>query len=87
MQRWLVIKHELLPKLKGKKPKVPESSWCGELRSAGISHPGQPTRLHARCRLQARSSAARIPRRLAGCAFACKRMLLRATNSTQVLFV
>jgi hypothetical protein len=27
----------------------------------GIGHPGQPTRLHARCRSQARSSAARIP--------------------------
>jgi hypothetical protein len=29
--------------------------------NAGIGHPGQPPRLHARCRSQARSSAARIP--------------------------
>jgi len=28
----------------------------------GIGHPGQPTRLHARCRSRARSGAARIPR-------------------------
>jgi hypothetical protein len=33
----------------------------GELWEVGIGHPGQPPRLHARCRSQARSSAARIP--------------------------
>jgi hypothetical protein len=55
--------------------------------NAGIGHPGQPPRLHARCRSQARSSAARIPCCLAGRAFACKQMPLRASNSTQVLFV
>jgi len=36
---------------------------------------------------QACSSAARIPRCLAGRTFACKQMPLRTTNSTQVLFV
>jgi len=46
---------------KTKKPTAGVSFLVLLVETAGIGHPRQPTRLHARCRSQARSSAARIP--------------------------